>query len=118
MTSRQLRSACERYRRLLGMAEWSITVAFGDPARAAGVDDRFIVYGCTEPDPDTHVAIVTINRQAHTSDDAIRETLVHEPLHVCLDPASTLANDVVFEVGLNRLARVMAKTATRALPVD
>lgn len=105
MTTRQLRQLCRHYQSLLGMGEWCISVAFGDAGKTAGVGEAFICYGCAQPDPDAHTAVVTINREAHATDAAIRETLIHELLHVNLDPASTLMNDVVFETGLNRVAR-------------
>ena len=89
------------------MTEWTVDVAFGDAGKTAGVGEGYTCFGCAASDPDTHTATITICRKAHGADSAIRETLIHELLHVNLDPAQTLANDVIFETGLSRVARAI-----------
>jgi|WetSurMetagenome_2_1015567.scaffolds.fasta_scaffold137204_1 hypothetical protein len=112
MTQRQLALACGRWRRRLGLEEWRIHALFVPHAKLQTNADRN-VYGHTEIDFYKHKATVLIcNPEDMALFDPglpIEATLIHELGHVLLDPSQRIADDALFELGLDRLAAALLK---------
>lgn len=121
MTTRQLGVLARRWIRRLGLEHWSFTISFGTQKELLADQGEFL-FGRVWPDLDTLQATVKIVRPADLQagvldaldamscgnvDAAIEQTLIHELLHVRLDPSNQLGHDSNFESGLNHTARAL-----------
>jgi hypothetical protein len=114
MTQRQLAFACGRWRRRLGMDEWRIHAEFVPQAKLKlNRDPDRNYYGLTTIDLPKHRALIQICNVEEMAvfDPAlpIEVTLVHELGHVLFDPSSRIAEDALFELGLDRFARALVR---------
>ena len=110
MTPRQLQLSTTKWAKRLGLAEWKIKAVFGDPASVIHAADDWKVYGCAIPALKTngkHAALITVNPPSEG--DNVEQTVIHELLHICLDPASRMADDALFELGLDRVANALTR---------
>jgi hypothetical protein len=112
MTQRQLALACGRWRRRLGLNEWKVRAEFVPLARLQkGVDPQRHYYGESDIDLARHKAVVRIcdpeEMAAFDPELPIEETLLHELGHILLDPSSRIADDSLFELGLDRLSKAL-----------
>ena len=110
MTPRQLQIRTNRWARKLGLGEWKIKAVFGDPAKIVHAAKDWEVYGCTMPCLKTngkHGALIIVNEPTDGGD--VTQTVIHELLHICLDPTSRMADDALFELGLDRVAGALLK---------
>ena len=116
MTKRALLRIVHDWVPRLGLRGWAIDVQLvrGEALRATHGPGDY--YADVQPDPQHQRATVRVLRQremvARGMDPSlIEETLVHELLHLRLDPMSHLANDSTFEVGLDCLAAELVRMA-------
>lgn len=112
MTNAGLRRMLKGWQRRLGMTDWRITISFVSKATLAahhGVD--MLIYGDTQPCPERHSAKVRICDPVDTPEGeaAVESTVVHELLHVLLDPRSVMAGDSSFETGLDLVSKALTK---------
>lgn len=107
MTDKQLDRLMRGWRRWLGLCDWAITVKFCDR------DDLMhrhqndgLVYGGTEMEPISRQANILICdwREVKEGVDHVGPTLVHEMLHLLVDPEAKLAGRLPFENLLNLAA--------------
>lgn len=100
------------WQRKLGMTDWRISISFVTGATLSahhGVD--CLIYGDTQPKPEKHSAKIRICDPLQTPEGeaAVESTVVHELLHVLLDPRSVMAGDSSFETGLDLVARALTR---------
>jgi hypothetical protein len=121
MTARTLQRLANRYKRLLKIDEWKIKAIFGNAAKESrSSEDKYEVYGCCVTNHERHKVAIIIacpTEEMHRTTKEIAYTVVHEILHPTLDPAGTMMNDAVFEMGLDRLSKLIVDMdyANRAL---
>ena len=101
--------------RRLGLKGWTVDVRLV-PHRelSAGRDGSY--YADVAPDPQHQRAVMRLCRAADLAAAGLEpglaeETIVHELLHLRLDPMSALARDAAFEVGLDALAEELVRLA-------
>lgn len=116
MTARKLTSLVTRWRERLGLDHWTLHVRFATQEELGGDDGAFIC-GRVWPDLDSLTAQVYIAYERDMDDDtlqslslcrdrkaAMEQTIIHELLHVRLDPMNRMRDDSNFETGLNHIA--------------
>ncbi len=117
MTTRKLRSLCRMWQKLLGLDFWTINARFASQAELADTEGEFC-FGRCAPDLDRMHAEIRVFRERDMSKiqqiiecgDVEAETelaLIHELLHVCLDPTLRINGDGNHELGLDRAARAL-----------
>jgi len=108
------------WRKTLGMEHWTVRVRFAKQDELGG-DDGSFVCGRVWPDIDELTAQVYIAREADFDEEtmeslslcgksravALEQTVIHELLHVRLDPMNRMRDDSNFESGLNHTARAL-----------
>lgn len=120
MTSRTLERLCRHWIRVLGLQHWEFVVRFATQDQLSDSAES-VYYGKCYPDLDSMRAHIWIANERDLSDEAvaalticpddrkviIEQTVIHELLHVRLDPSMALKNDSNFESGLNHVARAL-----------
>lgn len=96
------------------MEEWRIHVEFVPLAKLRqNRDPERNYYGLTAVDLPRHKALIHIcseeDMAAFDPSLPIEETLVHELGHVLLDPSSRVAEDALFELGLDRMSKALMR---------
>jgi hypothetical protein len=121
MTRRQLSMACRRWQTRLGLMEWTITAEFVPLARLQkGVDPGRHYYGESDVDLALHRAVIRICQPKEMAmfDPGlpIEWTLLHEMGHILLDPTCRIADDALFELGLDRMAAALIRAYAKKNP--
>lgn len=115
MDKRSLQRLISEWLRRLGLRGWKVDLRLiPHDELAAGRDGSY--YAEVEPDPQHQRAIMRMCRAADMvmvglNPDLAEETVVHELLHLRLDPMSSLARDAAFEVGLDALSEEFVRLA-------
>jgi hypothetical protein len=107
MTDRQVQRIVGRWRRKLGMDEWRIKSSVVSADVLNRTCPGYTVSAHCDPDLGKHRANVRLS--ADVTKDAAEETIIHELLHILLDPNGRIADDAIFETGLDRAARAFVK---------
>jgi hypothetical protein len=109
------RTAREWLRRL-GLKGWHIDVLI--VPHQSFIDTHGAGTYCADvtPDPDHQAALMRVCRKCDMDRlglniDELESTIVHELLHIRLDPMSALARDSGFEIGLNLVADELTRLA-------
>lgn len=118
MTERGLKRMATAWAKRLGIAGWKISISFvpqsvfraeyGSTSDYYGDCRRYL-------DKKPRAVIRIVNpEEIPTGAQAIEPTVIHELLHVLLDPLGTMDNDSAFERGLNMIADALlaAKSGT------
>lgn len=122
MTIAELRRTLEYWRVQLGLDHWNITCAFGtqDDLRAGLNEFLYASVNITAPRHTAHILMfkwrdLVKAEQAfgisligkRTRERLYEEAIIHELLHVRLDPRERLAFDSAFETGLDVMASIL-----------
>ena len=124
MTLRTLRALVQFWKPLLEIAHWNISCAWGTQADVRAKDEEFL-YGRVLTAPERDAAGIVVFRcgdlakaeealgidllDGKSFDQLYEETIIHELLHVRLDPREKLAGDSAFETGLDATAAALYK---------
>ena len=120
MTSKTLTRLVTKWRERLGLDHWTLHVRFATQEELGGDDGAFIC-GRVWPDLDALTAQVYIARESEIDAEtraslslcsksktaAMEQTIIHELLHVRLDPMNRMRDDSNFETGLNHTAKAL-----------
>lgn len=115
MDRRTLSRLVREWLKRLSLKGWTVDVRLVRHAELAG-DSKGSCYARVSPDPATQRAAIRLCRESDLAAAGLEpglteETIVHELLHLLLDPMSTLAGDAAFEIGLDRLAGELVRMA-------
>lgn len=110
----QLQRVALRYRKSL-LPKWKIRFEFAGQEELGTSPDYFYFGDAKDIDLQNSRAIVRVARSydlqkarpAENLPRLIRRTVVHELLHVLLDPSQRISEDALFETGLDHLAAII-----------
>ena len=108
MTTRQLVALTYREARRMRLSEWKIDVMFKpvDEMVRSGHDDD----GLTFIDAEYQQVVIWVSKAIRHEHDRVRETVVHELLHVRLEGHRPQGRyDPAYELGLNVIAGLLAR---------
>lgn len=114
MDRRTLRRLVNEWLRRLGLRGWRVDIVLAPHTVFEATHGAGTYCADVTPDPQHQLALMRVlcrkdMEKRGLSIDAIEETLVHELLHVRLDPMSHLSNDAAFEIGLDTLAEELVR---------
>jgi Zn-dependent peptidase ImmA (M78 family) len=97
----EARAILAEYQALLDLGEWTIQVRWSHPGELEPDE-----WAAVRWNTDTATADMYLNRRVKMSASDVRETIVHELLHVTLQGHAdhTGTRDPMYERGLNRVA--------------
>ena len=116
MDRRQLLKLIREWLRRLNLRGWTVTLRLVRHAELADGRPAGSYYADITPDPQHQCATMRICRRGDLAAAGLchhlaEETIVHELLHLRLDPMSALSRDSGFEVGLDALAEELVRLA-------
>jgi len=131
MTIGEVRSIAAYWQGRLLLHSWRITVRYGTQHEFRAKESEFL-YGRVEPNPVNETAEILVFRErdllkaqdelnldllcGKSIDRVYEETVIHELLHVRLDPRERFAFDQAFETGLDVDAQLHYEMRYECLP--
>ena len=116
MNLQQLRKESRKWQKELGLSNWKITIQWGKPDELGDSNEK--VYGLNTYDPNHMESTIKILHPKYDNHN-IRETLVHELMHLFMFPLESAAGfsikpptdqwETAIEQCINKLAKLIVK---------